>query len=119
MPRLEILEAGSEEDVVLLLGVVELVALGPVIAHGIGKDLAVLVEGALGDGRIALLRGLQLGPGVLVPEGVASVRAYRRQSSVDRVERDVIHRVDVLLGEREKNGTVSIGRKKYYPDLLR
>ena len=70
---LEVLEARPQEDVVLLLGVVELVALGPVVAHRVRKDLSVLVEGALGDGLLAGLGGLELGARVLVPEGVAAV----------------------------------------------
>ena len=40
---------GPEEDVVLLLGVVELVALAPVVGDGVGEDLPVLVE--RGPGR--------------------------------------------------------------------
>ena len=96
LPRLQILKARSDKDVVLLLGVVELVALGPVVAHGVGKDLSVLVDGALGDGLLARLGGLELGPGVLVPEGVAPVRADSGQGAVHRVESNVVHGVDVL-----------------------
>ena len=51
----EIIKTASEEDVVLLLGIVVLVALAPVVAHGVGEDVAVLVERALGDGQVTCL----------------------------------------------------------------
>ena len=38
-PRLEIFEARPQVDVVLLLRAVVLVSAGPVVAHGVGKDL--------------------------------------------------------------------------------
>ena len=63
----EIIETASQEDVVFVLGVVVLVAVAPVVAHGVGEDVAVLVEGALGDGQVTRLAVLELGPGVLVP----------------------------------------------------
>ena len=75
LPWLQLLKAGPQEDVVLLLGVIELVALAPIIGHGVGKDLSVLVERGLGDGLLARLACLQLGASVLVPEGEAAVRA--------------------------------------------
>ena len=55
LPRLEILEALPQEDVVLLLRVVELVAHRPVVRHGVGEDLTVGVERAASD---RLLHGL-------------------------------------------------------------
>ena len=64
----EIFKTTLEEDVVLLLGIVVLVSLAPVVADSVGEDLTILVEGALGDGQLARLAVLQLGPGVLVPE---------------------------------------------------
>jgi len=36
-------------------------ALGPVVAHGVGEDLAVGIESALGDGLIHGLTGLTKG----------------------------------------------------------
>ena len=73
LPWLQLLKAGPQEYVVLLLGVVELVALAPVIGHSVGKDLPILVESRLRDRLLTSLAGLQLGAGVLVPEGEAAV----------------------------------------------
>ena len=92
----EIFKTTSEENVVLLLRVVELVSLAPVVGHSVGEDVAVLVECALGDGLLARVARLELGPGVLVPEGVPPVTADRGQGAMHRVEGDVVHREDVL-----------------------
>ena len=73
LPWLQLLKAGPQEYVVLLLGVVELVALAPVIGHSVGKDLPILVESGLRDRLLTSLAGLQLRAGVLVPEGEAAV----------------------------------------------
>ena len=72
----EFLKAAPEEDIILLLGYVVLVPFAPVVGHGVGEDVAVLVEGALGDGLLTRLAGLQLGPRVLVPEGVLAITAH-------------------------------------------
>ena len=96
LPWLQLLKAGPQEDVVLLLGVVELVALAPVIGYGVGEDLPVLVEGGLSDGLLARLTRLQLGARVLVPEGEPAVRAHRGEGAVHRVEGDVVHSKDIL-----------------------
>merc|ERR1719167_2015762 len=96
LPRLEILEARAQEDVVLFLRVVELVALAPVVRHRVREDLAVLVERALRDRLLARLRRLQLRALVLVPEREAAVRPDRRQRAVHRVKSDVVHRKNVL-----------------------
>jgi hypothetical protein len=61
----EIFEALPQEDVVLLLRVVELVAHGPVVRHGVGEDLAIGVEGARSDGHLHGLGGFQLRSGIL------------------------------------------------------
>ena len=50
---------------VLLLRLVELVTLGPVVADGVGEDLAVAAEGGAGDGLVHRLGSLQLRPRVL------------------------------------------------------
>lgn len=92
----EILKATSQEDVILLLCAVELVSLAPVVGHGVGEDLSVLVKCGLGDGLLAGLAGLQLGPRVLVPEGVLPITAHCCQGPVHRVECDVIHSKYVL-----------------------
>ena len=55
MSGFEIIKTASEEDVVLLLGIVVLMALAPVVAHGVGEDVAVLVERTLGDGQVTSL----------------------------------------------------------------
>ena len=47
--------------------------LGPVVAGGVGENVAVAVEGAGGDGLVQLLRRLQLGARVFVPEAEAAV----------------------------------------------
>ena len=43
-------------------------SLAPVVGDGVGKNIAVLVEAGLGDRLLARLAGLELRPGVLVPE---------------------------------------------------
>ncbi len=96
LSRTQLLEAAVQKDVVLLLRIVELVPLRPVVAGGVGEDLAPGGEGRPGDRLLHLLRGLQLGAGVLVPEGVAAVGADGGQRAVLRVEGDVVHHEDVL-----------------------
>ena len=70
--------------------------LGPVVADCVREDLSVVVEGALGERLVQHLRGLESRARVLVPEREGAVRAHRGQRAVRRVERDVVHRVDVL-----------------------
>ena len=65
--------------------------LGPVVAGGVGKDVAIAVESAGGDGLVQLLRRLQLGARVFVPEAESAVRAHGGQCAVDRVEGDGVH----------------------------
>lgn len=50
-----------------------------------------MVEAARRDGLVQLLRGLQLGPGVFVPEAEASIWTHSGQSAVDRMEGDGVH----------------------------
>lgn len=47
--------------------------LRPVIAGSICKDVAIVVKAASCDGLVELLRGLQLGAGVFVPEAEAAI----------------------------------------------
>ena len=101
-PGLELLEALTQEDVVLLLRLVELVALGPVVADGVGEDDPGGVEGTARDGLLHGLTRLQLGARVLVPESPSAVGTHRRQSPVDRVERDVVDGIDVLDSLRKE-----------------
>ena len=98
----EILKATSQEDVILLLCAVELVSLAPVVGHGVGEDLSVLVKCALGDGLLAGLAGLQLGPRVLVPEGVLAVTAHCCQGAVHGVKCDVVHSKNVRFDVSNK-----------------
>lgn len=44
VPRLQIVKARSEVDMILLLGIVELMASGPVIADSVGKYLPIAGE---------------------------------------------------------------------------
>ena len=97
LPGLEVLETAPQENVVFLLVVVELVPLAPVVRHRVREDLPVLVEGALSDGLLARLAGLELGASVLVPEGEPAVAAHGGQGAVHRVEGDVIDGEDILV----------------------
>jgi len=54
-----------EVNVVLLLRVVELVALGPVVGDGVGEDLPVGAEGAAGDRLLHRFGGFQFGSRIL------------------------------------------------------
>ena len=73
-----------------------LVPFAPVVGHGVSEDIPVLVEGALGDGLLAWLAGLQLGPSILVPEGILSIAAHSGESPVLRMKCDVIHGINIL-----------------------
>jgi hypothetical protein len=72
-----------------------LVALAPVVADGVGKDVARLVEGGGRDGPADGGIALEAVLGVLVPEVEGSIRTGSAEGAVDRVERDVVDRVDV------------------------
>lgn len=61
-----------------------------------------MVEAAGYDWLVQLLRGLQLGAGVLVPEAEAAVRANGGQRAVDGMEGDGVH----LMGENSRQDTV-------------
>lgn len=50
-----------------------------------------MVEAAGYDWLVQLLRGLQLGARVLVPEAEAAVRAHGGQRAVDGMEGDGVH----------------------------
>lgn len=91
-PRLKTLRAPRR----LGFGVYDILYLGPVVSHRVGEDLPAVVEGALVERLVQQLGALELGARVLVPEGVGAVGAHRGQRAVRRVERDVVHGVDVL-----------------------
>lgn len=78
-----------------VVGGVTLVPLGPVVADGVGKDVTRLVEGGRGDAAADLRVALEAVLGVLVPEVERAVATGRAEGAVDRVERDVVDRVDI------------------------
>lgn len=91
---------GVEHDLVGDLGVVAHEALGPVVADGVGEDVAAAVErrgrDAAADRRVPLEPVL----GVLVPEVERAVATGRAEGPVLRVERDVVDGVDLGRGPR-------------------
>lgn len=50
--------------------------LGPVVADGVGKDVAIEVEGTGGDWLLHGLRRLEFGSSVFVPETVLPVATH-------------------------------------------
>lgn len=80
---------------------VALVALGPVVAYGVGEDVAVLVEVGRCDTAANVRVALKSMLGVFIPEVERAIRAGRREGAVDGVEGDVVDGVDV--------GNVSLG----------
>lgn len=65
--------------------------LWPVVTGSVCEDVAVVVEAAGSDWLVQLLRGLQLGAGVFVPEAEASVWAHSGQRAVDGMEGNGVH----------------------------
>lgn len=59
-------------------------------------DLSIAVEGAACDGLLHGLRGLELRPRVLVPEGKAAIGAHRRQGSMHRMKCNVVDGIYIL-----------------------
>jgi len=92
----EIFKAGSEENVVLLLGIVPLMTLAPVVGNRIGVDLTILIERTLGDRLLTWFTGLQLCPGIFIPERIFSITAHRCQGSMNWMKSYVIHSKNVL-----------------------
>lgn len=94
-PRLAfILLHGMQHQLDGLLWVVSLVALGPVVADGIGKDVAVFVEGRCSDGTANVGIALETVLGILVPEMERAIRAGSRKGSMHWVEGDIVDSVD-------------------------
>ena len=81
----------------LVLGVVELVPLGPIVTNGISKQVSRRVELHGGDGVLAGLESLELRTVVLVPEDESSVATCGCESSVHGVESDVVEGVDLTV----------------------
>lgn len=79
--------------------------LGPVVSGGVGEDLPAVVEGGPGERLVQGLGALELGARVLVPEREGPVGAHRGQRAVRRVERYVVHAVDVLTIPTRTLGT--------------
>lgn len=71
------------------------VALAPVVAHSVRKDVTARIEGrgrdASSHGRVALKSVLS----VLIPEVECAIATGRAECSVLRVEGDVVDRVDL------------------------
>jgi len=65
--------------------------LRPVIAGGVGKYVAIVIEATGCYWLIQLFRCLQLSAGIFIPETEAPIRAYRCQSAMDRVKGDSIY----------------------------
>ena len=65
--------------------------LWPVVAWRVGEDVALCIETGCCDGLIKLIRRLELGTGVLIPETEAAIWTDRRQSAVDWVESNGVH----------------------------
>ena len=84
-----------EHDLVRTLLGVGRVALAPIVADSVGEDVSVAVEGGAGDGSADSWVSLQAVLGILVPEVESTVRAGRRESAVNRMERDVIDGIDI------------------------
>lgn len=72
-----------------------LVALAPVVADGVGKDAAALVERRRRDAAADVGVALEAVLGVLVPEVERAVGAGGAEGAVDGVEGDGVDGVDV------------------------
>lgn len=74
---------------------VVLVTLAPVVANGVGKDAAVLVECRRRDAAADVGVALEAVLGVLVPEVERAVGAGGAKGAVDGVEGDGVDGVDI------------------------
>ena len=96
-----IADDGVQLDLDGVLGGVSAKALAPVVADGVGEDVAVAREARSRDGAADLRVALEAVLGVLVPEVEGAVGARGAEGSVLRVEGDGVDRVDfghVALG---------------------
>lgn len=90
-----------QHDLVGVRGRVALVALAPVVADGVGKDAARLVERCRRDAAADVGVALEAVLRVLVPEVEGAVATGCAEGAVLRVERDVVdgvHAGGVALG---------------------
>lgn len=86
---------GMQHDLDGIVLIVGLVPLGPVVAHGVRKDVAIAVEVGRGNGRAHIGVTFKSVFCVLVPEVERAVGAGCREGAVYRVEGDVVYGVDV------------------------
>lgn len=71
-------------------------ALGPVVADGVRKDLAVSIEATFGDRLLHRFGRFEFRSGVFVPETECTVGANRRQSTMNWMKCNIVDRIDVL-----------------------
>lgn len=100
-----------QKNVILLLGIVVLVSLGPVVADSVGEDFSASRKSTAWNALLHLFRRLQLGAGILVPETVTTVATYGGQSAVLWVEGNIMHHVYVLVVVVGPVGTVTLEGK--------
>jgi hypothetical protein len=84
-----------QHDLVRVVLLIEAVALAPVVADGIGEDVAVPVEICRTDGSSDLWISLQPVFSILVPEVEGAVRACSAKCAVLWMKRDSVDTVDV------------------------
>lgn len=94
--RLQLLEARSQINRRLLCRIIILVPLRPIITDSVRENLPIRIEAALRYRLVHCLARFQLRPRVLVPETETAIGTNRRQRSVNRMECNIIHRVNVL-----------------------
>lgn len=71
-------------------------ALRPIIADRVGKDVTVGIEATFGNRLFQCLRRFEFGARVLVPKAERSIRANGGQGAVNWMECNVIDSIDVL-----------------------
>lgn len=84
-----------KHDLCLDVLVVVRVTLAPIVRDGVCKNGAAAVERGRGDGSTNLRVALETVLGILVPEVKGTVSSSSAKGSVDRVERNVVDRVDL------------------------
>ena len=84
-----------EHDLGRILRVVALVALAPVVADGVGEDVATAVESCSRDAAAHGGIPFEAMLGVLVPEVEGTIAAGGTEGAMLGVERDIIYGVDL------------------------
>jgi len=105
VPNLPLLAVGSrlalirldrvQHNLIRILRVIVSITLAPVVADGVGKDCARVVEVGRGDGAADLGVALETVLGVLVPEVKGSVATGCAERAVLGMEGDCVDCVDV------------------------